>query len=205
MSVLATGTAYALINQQTVMTLPLALARQGLPAADAGPLFTAAAATTVLAQPLVRPRWTGRLTTPVTLALAHLLLAAGLTGYALASGLPSLLLSTAVWSVGDLLVMGRLYALVTNLAPPGASGRYLAVFGTSWGFAATLAPVLGTQLLAHAGTTTLWSVMAALCPALAALHLRLTPEPARSHHNTAKALRSRAPGAAQERSAVTDG
>lgn len=179
LSVLATGTAYALINQQTVMTLPLALVRQGLPAADAGLLFTATAATTVLAQPLVRLPWTSRLTTPAALALAHLLLAAGLTGYAFARGLPALLTAAAVWSLGDLLVMGRVYALVTDLAPPGATGRYLAVFGTSWGVAATLAPVLGTQLLARAGTTTLWSTMAAFCLFLAALHLRVTPQPPR--------------------------
>ncbi|MGW7823822.1 MFS transporter [Streptomyces puniciscabiei] len=116
LSVLATGTAYALINQQTVMTLPLALARRGLPAADAGLLFTAAAATTVLAQPLVRLSWASRLTTPVALALAHLLLAAGLTGYAVARTLPALLVSAAVGGLGDLLVMGRVYALVTDLA-----------------------------------------------------------------------------------------
>ncbi|MFI9251748.1 MFS transporter [Streptomyces sp. NPDC053069] len=176
LSVLATGTAYALINQQAVMTLPLALAQQGLPAADAGLLFTATAATTMLAQPLVRLSWANRLTTPVALALAHVLLAAGLTGYALARTLPGLLVSAAVCSLGDLLVMGRVYALVTDLAPPGGSGRYLAVFGTSWGVAATLAPVLGTQLLDRAGTAMLWSTMAALCLLLAALHLRVTPQ-----------------------------
>ncbi|MGW0763921.1 MFS transporter [Streptomyces sp. NPDC002676] len=176
LSVLATGTAYALINQQTVMTLPLALARQGRPATDAGLLFTAIAATTVLAQPLVRLPWVSRLTTPVALSFAHLLLAAGLTGYALARTLPALLAAAAVWSLGDLLVMGRVYALVTDLAPSGGSGRYLALFGTSWGVAATLAPILGTQLLARAGTTTLWSTMAALCVLLAALHLRVTPK-----------------------------
>ncbi|MGA5818050.1 MFS transporter [Kitasatospora sp. NPDC094028] len=175
LAALATGTAYALINQQTVLTLPLALAHQGRPAADAGLLFTATAATTVLAQPLIRLPRTARLTTPAALALAHLLLAAGLTGYALARSLPALLASAAVWSLGDLLVMGRIYALVTDLAPPGGTGRYLAVFGLSWGVAATLAPVLGTQLLARAGTTALWSAMAALCLLLGALHLRLTP------------------------------
>ncbi len=174
LSVLATGTAYALINQQTTVTLPLALTRQGLPAADAGLLFTAAAVTTVVAQPLIRLPWVARLATPAALALAHLLLAAGLIGLALTRTLPALIASVAVKSLGDLLVMGRIYALVTDLAPPGASGRYLAVFGTSWGIAATLAPVLGTQLLSHAGTTALWSAMAAFCVLLAAL--RVTPK-----------------------------
>ncbi|NUS10376.1 MAG: MFS transporter [Streptomyces sp.] len=181
LGVLATGTAYALVNQQTVTALPLALTRQGLPAADAGLLFTASAATAVLAQPLVRhPRVNG-LTTPVALCLAHLLLAAGLTGYALTRSLPALLASAAVWSLGDLLVMGRAYALVAALAPPGGSGRYLAVFGTSWGVAATLAPVFGTQLLARAGTTALWSALAAFCTLLAALHLRVTPRTGPTH------------------------
>ncbi|MEV6840151.1 MFS transporter [Streptomyces sp. NPDC051133] len=195
LSVLATGTGYALINQQTVMTLPLALARQGLPTADTGLLFTAGAATTVLAQPLVRLSWVSRLTTPVALALAHLLLAAGLTGYALARTLPMLLVSAVVCGLGDLLVMSRVYALVTALAPPGGSGRYLAVFGTSWGVAATLAPIVGTQLLARAGTTTLWSTMAALCLLLAALHRRVTPE-APGLRNAANTVRRSVPGAA---------
>ncbi|MBC3840895.1 MFS transporter [Streptacidiphilus sp. 4-A2] len=175
LSILATGTAYALINQQTVMTLPLALARQGLPAADAGLLFTATAATTVLAQPLLRLPWASRLTAPAALALAHVLLAMGLAGYALARTLPEHLVPAVVWSVGDLMVMGRAYALVTDLAPAGGAPRYLAAFGTSWGVAATLAPVLGTQLLARAGTTALWSALAALCLLLAVLHLRVTP------------------------------
>ncbi|MZD10313.1 MFS transporter [Streptomyces sp. SID5785] len=175
LSLLATGTAYALINQQTVLALPLALARQGRPAADAGLLFTAAAATTILAQPLIRLRRTARLAAPVALALGHLLLAAGLAGYALAHSLPALLASAAVWSLGDLLIMGRVYALVTSLAPRGGTGRYLAVFGTGWGVAATLAPLLATRVLAAAGPAVLWTVMALLCLLLAALHLRVTP------------------------------
>ncbi|MFF4345266.1 MFS transporter [Kitasatospora sp. NPDC001540] len=104
------------------------------------------------------------------------ILATGLTGYALARTLPALLASAAVGSLGDLLAMGRAYALVTDLAPPGGSGRYLAAFGTSWGIAATLAPVLGTRLLARAGTTTLWDTMAVLCLLLVVLHLRVTPK-----------------------------
>lgn len=112
--VLVTGTAYALIHQQTVTILPLALPRQGLPPADAGLVFTATAATTVLAQPLIRLPWTARLTTPAALALAHVLLAAGLTGYALAHTLPPLLVAAAAGSLGDLLIMGRVYALVTD-------------------------------------------------------------------------------------------
>ncbi|WP_063774143.1 MFS transporter [Streptacidiphilus rugosus] len=179
-TMLLTGSAYALVNQQTVMSLPLALAHQGRPAADAGLLFTAAALTTVLAQPLVRLEPARRMSTPAALALGHLLLAAGLLGYAVAGSLPAECGATAVWSLGDLLIMGRAYALVADLAPPGASGRYLAVFGVSWGIAAALAPVLGTQLLAHAGATTLWVATAGFCLTLSGVQLLVTPRPGHS-------------------------
>ncbi|WP_107504205.1 MFS transporter [Embleya scabrispora] len=77
--------------------------------------------------------------------------------------------------------MCRVYALVTDLAPSTGSGRYLAVFGTGWGIAATLAPLCGTQLLARTGAIALWSTMAALCLLLAATHLRTTPRPPALH------------------------
>ncbi|MBF9069722.1 MFS transporter [Streptacidiphilus fuscans] len=174
LTMLATGTVYALVNQQTLMTLPLSLARHGLPPADAGLLFTASAATTVAAQPLLRIRRLSSLSAPVALALGQLLLAAGLLGYALGGSLLLGVVASAVWSLGNLLTMGRAYALVADLAPPGGADRYLAVFGISWGVSATLAPILGTQLLAHYGTTVLWGTTAAACLALAVVHLRLT-------------------------------
>jgi MFS family permease len=95
-------------------------------------------------------------------------MAAGLAGYALAHTLPALAVATVVWSVGDLLIMGRAYAIVAGLAPPDARGRYLAVFGTSWGFATVAAPVAGTQLLERLGAEGLWVCMAGGCLVLAA-------------------------------------
>lgn len=174
LAMLATGTGYALINQETVTALPLSLSRHGLPPADAGLLFTAAAATTVAAQPLLRARRISALSAPATLALGHLLLAVGLLGYAVSRSLPADLAAAVVGSLGDLLITGRAYALVADLAPPGGADRYLAAFGISWGFAATLAPVFGTQVLARCGAAVLWSGTAAVCLGLAAVHLRLT-------------------------------
>ncbi|MEU6995754.1 hypothetical protein ABZ953_34520 [Streptomyces sp. NPDC046465] len=77
--------------------------------------------------------------------------------------------ATVVWSVGDLLLMGRVYAVVAGLAPAGAAGRYLAVYGTSWGVAGIAAPLVGTQLLERAGPAGLWSAMALACLLLAVL------------------------------------
>ncbi|MEU3462846.1 MFS transporter [Streptomyces sp. NPDC006733] len=165
---LAYGTVSALVYLQVVLALPLSLARRGMRPADAGVLFTASALTIVAAQPLLRLRRLSALSAPGALALGYVLLAAGLAGYAAAHTLTALLVATVVWSLGDLVILGRSYALVADLAPPGGTGRYLAVYGTSWGVAAVAAPVVGTQVLEHAGPAALWSGLAAVCLALAA-------------------------------------
>ena len=171
LAMLASGTAFALIHLQIMMLLPLSLERRGLPASDAGLLFTVSAGTVIAAQPLLRLKRLSALPAPTALALGYLLLAAGLAGYAAAAGLPLSLAATLVWSLGDLLIMGRAYAVAADLAPPGGAGRYLAVFGISWGIAGIAAPVVGTQILQHAPVPVLWAGMAGLCLALATAHL----------------------------------
>ncbi|MDI2124576.1 MFS transporter [Yinghuangia seranimata] len=166
---LACGTVYALVYLQVVMALPLALEIRGMAAADAGWLFTASALTVVASQPLVRVPRFAALPNPAALALGYLLSAAGLTGLAAAHSLAASVGAVVVWSVGELIVLGRAYALVADLAPPGATGRYLAVFGISWGIAGVAAPVVGTQLLDRSGPAALWAGTAAVCVMLAAV------------------------------------
>ncbi|MCY0936937.1 MFS transporter [Streptomyces sp. H34-S4] len=166
---LAAGTLFAVLYLQIMITLPLSLELGGLQPADAGVLFTASALTIAAGQPLMRLSRLTTLSAPAAFAGGYLLMALGLAGYALARGLGTFIAATVVWSVGDLFLVGRAYAFVASLAPTGARGRYLAVYGTSWGIGGILAPLAGTQLLEHAGTAGLWSSMAVVCLALAAL------------------------------------
>jgi predicted MFS family arabinose efflux permease len=166
---LATGTLFAVIYLQIMVTLPLAMDHEGLRPADAGLLFTASALTICAGQPLMRSSRLSTLSTPVAFAVGYLLLALGLGGYALADNLVAYLGATVVWSVGDLLLVGRAYAVVASLAPSCGTGRYLAVYGTSWGVAGIAAPLMGTQLIEHAGPTGLWSTMALASLLLAVL------------------------------------
>lgn len=170
LGMLACGTLFALVYLQIVIALPLSLARGGLQPADAGWLFTTSAATIVVGQPLLRLRRLAEVPAPAALAAGYVLLAAGLAGYAFADALPAFVAWTVCWSLGDLLLMGRMYAVVADLAPPGATGRYMAAFGTSWGVATVTAPVAATQLLAHATPTILWLTLSALSLLLAAAH-----------------------------------
>ncbi len=103
------------------------------------------AATVVLAQPA---RAAGApLDDFAAMALGYLLLGAGLLATGLVHPLPAYVAATVAWSLGDLVLLGRAYAVVAGLAPAGPRGGYLAAYGTSWGAAAVLAPLLGTRLL----------------------------------------------------------
>ncbi len=164
---LAAGTLFAVVYLQIMIALPLSLELRGLQPADAGLLFTASALTIAAGQPLLRIGRVARLSTSAALACGYLLTAVGLAGYALAPGLALHIAATVMWSAGDLLLVGRAYALVAGLAPAGAKARYLAVYGTSWGIAAVVAPPVGTQLLERAGPVGLWCTMAAACGVLA--------------------------------------
>jgi MFS family permease len=166
---LAAGVLFAVVYLQIMITLPLSLEQRGLQPADAGLLFTASALTIVAGQPLLRLKRLSSLSAPLAFAGGFTLLALGLAVYAVAHTLTAHLAATVVWSMGDLLLTGRAYAVVVSLAPPGGTGRYLAVYGTSWGIAGVVAPLAGTQLLQHAGIAALWSTMALACLSLAAI------------------------------------
>ncbi|MEO3766095.1 MFS transporter [Streptomyces sp. B5E4] len=167
LAMLCTGTLFALVYLQITLMLPLALAHRGLEPADAGLLLAVSALAIVAGQPLLRLQRPSVRSAPVAFALGGTLLAAGLAGYAVADSLGAHIVATVVWSLGDLLLVGRALAVVADLAPPGGTGRYLAAYGTAWGIAAVAAPLSGTQLLDHAGVTGMWSVMAGLCVVLA--------------------------------------
>ncbi|GAB3426305.1 MFS transporter [Flindersiella endophytica] len=164
------GTLAALVYMAAITCLPLAMASRGLEPADAGLLGTVSALTIIAGQPLLRLRAVNELATPAALVVSYLLLAAGLAGYATATSVPAFAIWTVCWSAGDLLLMGRAFALVADLAPPAATGRYLAAYGTCWGIAAVAAPVAGTRLLQSAGPAWLWCTLAATCLVLAVAH-----------------------------------
>ncbi|AZQ40962.1 MFS transporter [Streptomyces cyaneochromogenes] len=183
---LAAGTLFAAIYLQIMTMLPLSLELRGMQPADAGLLFTTSALTITAGQPLLRLRRLADLSAPAALAGGYLLLALGLAGYALAHNLVTHISATIVWSVGDLLLLGRAYAFVASLAPAGGKGRYLAVYGTSWGIGGIIAPLAGTQLLERAGPTGLWCAMSLACLILAAAQPAwiLTSNNSRAHDET---------------------
>lgn len=167
-ALLATGTVFAVIYLQLTIALPLTLTARGLPPAALGLLLTASAATIIAVQPVLnRIRMLARADHCTAMAAGYVLLAAGLFLYARAETLIAFLVITVLWSVGDAVLLGRAYALVAAVAPQQGRGRYLAVYGISWGLAAVVAPLVGTQLLSRWGPGVAWTTLAVASLALA--------------------------------------
>jgi hypothetical protein len=151
-----------------LVSLPLSLSADGINPADAGLLMVVATLTLVITRPALRTRPLASLSPGPAFAVGYALMAAGLAGYAVAHTLPALLAPTALYSLGNLLLMGRAFAVVSALAPAGGAASYLAVYGLSWGFATVLAPLLSTWLIGAYGSGTLWATSSVSCVAMAA-------------------------------------
>jgi len=167
-AMLGLGTVFAVIYLQLTIALPLTLTMRGFEPATLGLLLTVSAVTITAGQPLLS-RSTLAKSHVTAMAIGYAVLAAGLLATGLATTLPVFLGATVIWSLGDLLLLGHAHSLVAALAPDGARGRYLAGYGISWGLAGTVAPLVGTQLLAHTGVTSTWVAMAAGAAVLAGL------------------------------------
>ncbi|GAB3810313.1 MFS transporter [Kribbella italica] len=163
---LGSGTVFATIYMQLVIGIPLTLLDQGLPESGTGFILAVSAVTLILAQRLLRVQ---RLDDFRSIAIGYGLLAAGLVVTAFAHSLTVFLLATVLWSLGDLFLLTRYLTQASGLAPDHARGRYLAVFGLSWGIATTIAPLTATQLLKAAGPEGLWLASAATAVVLASL------------------------------------
>ncbi|WP_457207545.1 MFS transporter [Nocardioides sp. P5_C9_2] len=158
------GTSFATLYLQAMVGLPLTLLDRGLPAGRMGWLLAVSALVMVAAQRLTRD-WSP---SPFrAMAVGYVLLAVGMAIAGGATSTGGFVVAVTVWSVGDLLLLGHPFAVVAGLAPPGGSARYLAAYGTCWGVASVVAPLLGTRLLA-VDPAWLWGSSAALALALAA-------------------------------------
>jgi MFS family permease len=166
---------FAACYLQLGVSLPLTLQHRGVAASGYGVILVTSSVVVIAAQPLLHLR---RRRGPAEAAAQHtapvvvgcLLLAGGLAGYGEAQTLAGFVAATVVVGIGEVFLAGHLLAMVSAIAPVPQRGRYLAVFGLSWGVAATLGPVPATLVLEHLGDRILWNAAAGCCVAVALAH-----------------------------------
>ncbi|WP_370119475.1 MFS transporter [Streptacidiphilus sp. MAP12-33] len=163
---LATLTVY----QQMVYGLPLAIHADGLSPAVYGAVNVANAVTVLALQPLLQPLMDR--TPPLrTTAVGALAIGLGMGANGLAHGAAAFIGATVVWTLGEMAFCVGAAAYVASLAPDGARGRYLGVWGAAFGGSALAAPLIGAIAL-NRGSGWLWAgstVLASLCAAALAL------------------------------------
>jgi MFS family permease len=109
-----------------------------------------------------------------SLAAAALLIGGGFGLTGLAGGSTALYaVAVAVWTVGEIVYAPASSAVVADLAPDDARGRYQGVFAFGTAAATCVAPVLGGVILDHGGASVLWEGCAVLGAVTAAAFLLL--------------------------------
>jgi predicted MFS family arabinose efflux permease len=89
-------------------------------------------------------------------AVGTLLVCGGFAVLPLGRGLAFAILSTAVWTLGEMLAMPLSSAHVGRHAPAASRGSYMGAYTLAFSLAAVVAPTLGTLVYARFGPAVLW-------------------------------------------------
>ena len=159
---------------QSFITLPLAVAVDGLGPDAYGLIYAVNPVVVIIAQVFIL-RVIDRLPAVPTLAAAAVVMGIGFALTMFASSIPFFMLTVVVWTLGEIGFNAVGPALVADIAPAALRGRYNGVVGMSFGAAAFVAPLVGTWVFDDYGEPVLWIGCLALSMVSAALVAALAP------------------------------
>jgi MFS family permease len=162
------------VLQEPIVTLPLAMTRSGLSAADYGAAMTMNGLTIALLQIPVT-RLVSRLPPRAALVLASLLVGVGMGATAEARGVLGYGATVVLWTLGEIIVWPTYMERVAALAPVGMQGRYQGCFTMMYSIAVAVAPVLSSQAIQRYGIPVVWAGCLVLGLVCAAVHLLTGP------------------------------
>jgi len=146
------GMAYSLM----MVLLPVYVKENfGVPESSYGFIMATNAAMVVLFQYSVT-RLTQRYYHLPVLAVGSLFYAVGVGSVAWAAGFSGFLLSMVILTIGEMIMVPTSTALTANLAPPDMRGRYMGMYGLTWGVAMGIGPVLGGTLNDQVAPVAIW-------------------------------------------------
>ncbi len=179
---LAVTFSLACVFFQIVSTVPLYLRdAYGLREDAIGALLGMNAAIVVLFE-MVLVHWSERRARMPLIALGCFLICAGFGLMPFGTSIGYAAFTIVVWSVGEMLSLPLINAVVADRAGVGQRGRYMGLYTMSFSTAFVLGPAGGTWLYEHLGADELWYVVGSvgLPLALGSLWLRRALEARRS-------------------------
>lgn len=144
-----------IVYMQSFVTLPLVMSIHGLGPAAYELAYVVNPVAVIVLQP-VTIRWLAKQRPVLVFSGGAVLLGLGFFLTLFARSVPEYAATVLVWTLGEIAFNAVGPALVADLAPVHLRGRYNGVFGTSFGAAALIAPILGTLALQHLGEGWLW-------------------------------------------------
>lgn len=90
------------------------------------------------------------------LTLGSLFYAIGVGSVALGNGFWGFWVSMVILTIGELILAPTSNTYVANLAPPDMRGRYMSLYGLTWGVAAGIGPLVGGFLNDQLGPVSIW-------------------------------------------------
>jgi predicted MFS family arabinose efflux permease len=169
-AVLITGAVYS----QNVSTMPLHIRDAHYSPSTYGFLQAMNGVLIVLFElPVIA--WTQRRDRLRMVALGHLLIGLAFASLVFADTLPLIVAMVVLWTLGEMIESPIASAVAADRAPAHARGRYQSAFGSMYGIAWILGPMLGT--IAYANPTVLWSACGILGVVAAAISLAAGRKP----------------------------
>jgi MFS family permease len=106
----------------------------------------------------------------------------GLTAWA--TGVSTLILTTIIWTFGEMILFPAMSDAVATLAPPDRRGEYMGLLSLCFAAALALGPWLGVLAYAKAGPRAVWLAAFGICgvAGLGLARFRTPATPARAQH-----------------------
>ena len=164
----------SIIGMQAGATLSAHMTWQGFSASTYGFVLAVNGVLIILLQPVLT-RWSGRFDRSRVLAGAILLYGIAMAVHGIAPIALAHAGAVAIWTLGEILDSPTKGAVVADLAPASARGRYQGALVMTWGLAQMIGPRLGTWLWTHEGPATVWNGSLALGALVAALYFITGP------------------------------
>ncbi|QIK04796.1 MFS transporter [Streptomyces sp. Je 1-4] len=176
MTVVGLNLLLAMLYQQGLVALPLAMGRAGFDSTEFG-VVIAANGVLIVALQMPVTRFIEHRSPGPLLVLSALLTGVGFGLGALADSVPFYVLTVCVWTLGEIVNSPTQMSLVARLSPVEGRGRYQGVYTLSWSVAAFAAPLLGGWVIDRFGASALWlgSLAVGILAALGYAHVMRRP------------------------------